>query len=397
MSYFILTSPCEQRADDEDENIMFKSSLLYKYMVYTFQYVDPDAANYKCRRNLRFFQMCRLLISILISSFIGFIFYYTVIEIDQHVDFRKSRDIATFVRTVKNIWENFDYYIGLYLFSKYPDKVEEELKEMKQLCDNDTEKRKLRKNLRRNEKNMQKFLIFFFSLFVFLRIVGTVVYCILDDGHSIRKVIYIFVSIHRLLSLSFLIYFVFIARLLKLKIRFFTETLQSKSFDIQKGKIICKWLDICDSVRKTSNNYHLYIIFLVISLCLKVMRSTNVISSDIMMIRAINNKAAAEIAYHVIITVWTVCDIILNVVVLKVLSNVSEAQKNFLSTMLRNKNEQNDSHHILFEIVAYLKTYHQLEGIGYTVFGIPISAMRALLFSAFISLSAFLGGILFRT
>ena len=362
-------------------------------MVYTFQYVDPCGTNYKSRRNLQFFQMCRLLISIIISSFIGYSFYYTVIEIDQHVDFRKSSDIALFVRTVKNIWENFDYYIGLYLFSKYPYRVEEELETMTRLCDNDTEKRKLRENLKRHEKNMKKFLIFSFILFVFLRIVGMIVYCIIDDGTSIRKLIYIFVSIYRLLSLPFLIYFVFIARLLKLKIKFFTEALQSRSLAIQKEYIIRNWLDICDSVKQTSQNYHMYIIFLVTSLCLKVMRSTNVISSDIMMVRNINDMTAADITYNVITTTWTVCDILLNVVVLKTLSNISKAQKNFLSTMLRN----NGSHDILFEIVGYLKTYHELEGTGYTVFGIPISAMRALLFSAFISLSAFLGGILFRT
>lgn len=395
MSFFILTSPSEQWADDEDESNIFKSSLLYKYMVYTFQYVDPRATNYKCRRNLRIFQLCRLLISIIISSFIGFSFYYTIIQVDQHVDFRKSSDIAVFVRTVKNIWENFDYYIGLHLFYKYStSKVEEELEAMNRLCENDIEKRKLWKNLRRHEKNMRKFLIFSFILFVLLRIVGTVVYCIMEDGHSIRKLIYVFVSIYRLLSLPFLAYFVFIARLLKLKIKFFTEILQSRSSTIQKREIICNWLDICDSVKRTSKNYHMYIIFLVISLCLKVMRSTNIISSDITVVRNINDLTSGDISYHIITTAWTVCDIILNVVVLKVLSNVSKVQKNFLSTMLRNRNE---SHDILFEIVGYLKTYHQLEGTGYTVFGIPINAMRALLFSAFISLSAFLGGILFRT
>ena len=51
------------------------------------------------------------------------------------------------------------------------------------------------------------------------------------------------------------------------------------------------------------------------------------------MLRHIKDLAPIEIAYHVIATIWTLCDIILLVEVLKIVNEVSLAQKHVLSAL----------------------------------------------------------------
>ena len=270
---------------------------------------------------------------------------------------------------------------------------------------------------------------------------------------------------------------------------------------LTKRKTLKKYLDICDSVNKTSNDYHIYVVFLMVSLFLYVLRSTNVVAPDIIMLRHIKDLPPIEIAYHVIAAVWTICDIILLVAVLKIINEVSLAQENVLSALLKIINEvslaqknvlsallkiinevslaqknvlsallkiinevslaqknvlsallkiinevslaqknvlsallkiinevslaqknvlsallkiinevslaqenvlsallkhKDEAHNTIAELVVFLKAYHSIEGTGYRVFGIPTKAMKTLLFASFVSLSAFIGGILFN-
>ena len=216
---------------------------------------------------------------------------------------------------------------------------------------------------------------------------------------------------------------------------------------LTKRKTLKKYLNICDSVNKTSNDYHIYVVFLMVSLFFYVLRSTNIVAADIIMLRHIKDLPPIEIAYHVIAAILTICDIILLVAVLKIINEVSLAQKNVLSALLKIINEvslvqknvlsallkiinevslaqknvlsallkiinevslaqknvlsallkhKEEAHNTIAELVVFLKAYHSIEGTGYRVFGIPTKAMKTLLFASFVSLSAFIGGILFN-
>lgn len=111
------------------------------------------------------------------------------------------------------------------------------------------------------------------------------------------------------------------------------------------------------------------------------------------MLGHINDASPVEITYYTIATIWTLCDIVLLIVLLKIINEMSLAQKNVLSTLLKHKYE---AHNIIIDLVVFLKAYHLIEGTGYRVFGISTSAMKTLLFASFVSLSAFIGGILFN-
>lgn len=76
------------------------------------------------------------------------------------------------------------------------------------------------------------------------------------------------------------------------------------------------------------------------------------------------------------------------VAVRKIINELSLAQKNVLSVLLKHKDE---AHNTIAELVVFLKAYHSLEGTGYKLFGIPRKALKTLLFASFVSLSAFMG------
>ena len=178
----------------------------------------------------------------LVSSFIGFCVYYTAKKVEKaNIDFKKNRDIVFFIRTMKNFSEDF-YYLDLYLFHKYPHKVQEEQEAMEELCVKETEQRKLLKKLKRHDKDMLKFVIISISSFVLMRIFGTVVYCTLDEGNTIRHPMYILVPIYKLFSLSFLIYPVFVAGLQRLRLKMYVETLKNENLFYQKKNILKKYL-----------------------------------------------------------------------------------------------------------------------------------------------------------
>ena len=174
----------------------------------------------------------------LVSSFIGFSVYYTAKKVEKaNIDFKKNRDIVFFIRTMKNFSEDFYYYLGLYLFHKYPYKVQEEQKAVEELCTKEMQQRELHKKLKRHDKDMLKFMIISISSFVLLRIFGAAVYCTLDEKNTIRQPLYILVPIYRVFSLPFLIYFVFVARLQRLRIKMFIETVKNESLFDQKKNI----------------------------------------------------------------------------------------------------------------------------------------------------------------
>ena len=150
---------------------------------------------------------------------------------------------------------------------------------MEELRVKETEQRKLHKKLKRHDKDMLKFMIISISSFVLMRIFGAVVYCTLDEGNTIRQPVCILAPIYTLLSLPFLIYFVYVAGLQRLRLKMFVETLKNNLF-YQKKNILKKYLNICKSVNKTSSDYHIYVVFLVVSLFLHVLRIINVIAAD---------------------------------------------------------------------------------------------------------------------
>ena len=61
----------------ETKSYEFERSMLYKYMVYSFQCVDPCLENYKSKTNF-FCQFGRVVVALLIWFLIGFAFFYTI-------------------------------------------------------------------------------------------------------------------------------------------------------------------------------------------------------------------------------------------------------------------------------------------------------------------------------
>ena len=380
------------KMDEESKGYEFERSLLYKYMVYSFQYVDPCSGNYKSKRNFVLFKLDRIVMTLLIWLIVGFAIFYSIeTRYTTYIDALTNRDIILIGRTVGSIWQIFNYNLGLYLFYKYPYKIQKELEEMIELVKTNESKGEMNQKLRCCRKSMLRFMVTSFITFVVLRYLAAFVYLAVDGKISLRVIHLIGVALHRMLSLPFLLYFVFLARLQVVKLNIFTKSLESQNLTEQRKDIIESYLGICSSIKKTNKEYHIYVVFLVVFLCINVLRTTNVIAGDIDLIEKGSNLTALEIMYHVKGTVEAAIDIILYVVVLVIVSRVAHAQRNILKKLLKQKNQDFD---VRLDAVVFLQTHHHLEGTGYSIFGIPITGMRALLFAVFVSLSGFIGRLL---
>ena len=376
-----------------DRRPLFERSLLYRYMVYSFQYVDPNIESYRFRINFVFFQVARMIVALTICGIIVFAFYYTFATINTTVidDFTDHNTILL-GRTVGDVWQIFNYFIGLYLFHKYPFKIQKEREEIRNLCNTYETTRKMEQKFLSCRREMTKIIFAFFLMHPVVTLSKALLYFFMDRKISIRVIMLIAVALHRILALPFLLYFVFLSRLQVIKVTIFRESLQSRDLEIQKKEVINTYLGICGSIKKNSKECHIYVIFLVVFLWLKGMTIVNIIAGNISLFRESNHADRLAIMYHLAGTVEAVCDIIIYVIVLLIISRVSSAQEKVLSTILKNKDAEFS---ILLNIVIFLQTQHHLESTGYSIFDVPITSLKSIIFAVLASLSGFVARLLF--
>ena len=103
-------------------------------MVYSFQYVDPCAENYKSKLKFILFKLGHIVVTILIWLIVGFGIQYSIeTRNTTYVDALTNWDIILIGRTLGSIWQIFNYNLGLYLFYKYPYKLQKESQEIEEL------------------------------------------------------------------------------------------------------------------------------------------------------------------------------------------------------------------------------------------------------------------------
>lgn len=93
------------KINDEAKDYEFKRSILFKHMIYSFQYVDPFAENYKSKQNFILFKLGRIVVAILIWLIVGFTIYYSIETRNTTcIDALTSRDIIFIGRTLGSTW-----------------------------------------------------------------------------------------------------------------------------------------------------------------------------------------------------------------------------------------------------------------------------------------------------
>lgn len=96
-----------------------------------------------------------------------------------------------------------------------------------------------------------------------------------------------------------------------MNVQTFTGSLESKDLDKEKQVVIKNYAAIYSSIKKTEE-YHIYVTFLVVFLCIFGLR----FAGDINLIEAHNKTTALKILYHVKETVESALDIAISIVVL---------------------------------------------------------------------------------
>lgn len=128
--------------DEEIKIYDFERSILYKYMKYSFQYVNPSWRNYRSERRYILFRLGRAVMLLLIWFIIVFGIFYTA-------ETKNITDVGVIFasRIIGIIWQIFNYNLGLYLFYKHPWKIQHELEEIEKLCETNESKVKMQKKI----------------------------------------------------------------------------------------------------------------------------------------------------------------------------------------------------------------------------------------------------------
>lgn len=227
---------------------------------------------------------------------------------------------------------------------------------------------------------MRKFIFISLTVFLILRFLTNFVYFSIDGKISLRVIMLIGVALNRMCSLPFILEFLFLARLQVMQVQTFTDSLESKDLDKEKQVVIKSQAAIYSSIKKTAEEYYIYVTFLVIFLCIFGLR----FAGDINLIEAHIKITALKILYHVKEIVESALDIAIYVVVLMNISRVSLAQKNILSKLLNLISCDIQGYDVRLNTINIFEKHHHLDGTGYSVFGITISGMKTLLFAVFI-------------
>ena len=376
-----------------DRRPLFERSLLYRYMIYSFQYVEPNIESYRFRINFVFFQVGRVIVALFICGIIVFAFYYTFATINTtNIDAFTDRNMIFVGRIVGGVWQICNYFTGLYLFYKYPYKIQTERQEIRNLCNTYETTIKMDQEFQCCRREMTKIIFAFFLMHPMVTLSKALIYFAMDGKISIRVTMLIAVALHRVLALPFLLYFVFLSRVQVIKVTIFRESIQSMDLERRKKEVVNTYLSICGSIKKTSKECHIYVVFLVAFLWFKGMAIVNIIAGNINLFRENNHANRLAIMYHMAGTVEAVCDIIIYVLVLLIISRVSSAQEKVLSTILKNRNAE---FNILLDIVLFLQTQHHLESTGYNILGVPITSLKSIVFAVLASLSGFIARLLF--
>ena len=191
-----------------DRRPLFERSLLYGYMIYSFQYVDPNKQSYRFRVNFVFFQVARMIAALTICGIIVFAFYYTFATVNTtNVDAFTDRNIIFLGRIVGDVWQIFNYFIGLHLFYKYPYKIQTEREEIRNLCNTYETTNKMDREFQCCIRQMTKIIFAFFLMHPMVTLLKALLYFAMDGKISIRVTMAIAVALHRVLALPFLLYF----------------------------------------------------------------------------------------------------------------------------------------------------------------------------------------------
>ena len=364
----------------------YKKSNLYRYKCLVFQYVEKDVSSYKNRSILMLHKVMHILVCVsmwccLIFEFFNFINGFK--EFASTLSLFKAA-VSTLHRIVWMLRYVVLHNVGMYLFAKHPGKIQEELRTLYKQKKEDEQKnitKKIEKYERKTENLMVLSVICLILLPLLQKLVPIFIERSLNIDQNWNKVVetieICIIPYTRIMSLPFFFNFIFLAHIQCVKIKYFTKNLKITNNHEEHTKAIKDYVELHNSAKKTSKDFHAYVIFL---LMLLLFWGALGAYSMMEMLQHLP-KLSHLTVYPVVVSefvgsllTFLLETLFLYTVPLVTLGKVSNKQKEVLPKILKG----NCSSKNALDIANRIEKLQSIDGTGYTIFGNSLTQLNTI-------------------
>ena len=349
----------------DDNNIYeFRQSLLFRYMKYTFQYVEPDI-------NKRWIYEGFQILSIIVMVPWNIPIFYFFIH------FIQDSDGSIYLHYYSNTYFFALQLLGIFLFRKYPHHVQKEIDYTYEMIDNE-EKRKTTAMLRQAERQINNIMVTAVVMVIVFPIISNTMNVAIYREHGwiiyndkidsiFRTLFFVSILISRTLAMPFFLSLMFIVKIQCIQIDIYIDIIVNKKITEEKNDIFDSYNRIHKRNKKLSASYNGYIIAFI---------TIQIISGILITVSGMSLYAASKEPRMILILLLQVSEyVFLCLVLFIILAKLSTCQRQVLPKVLELPCAKNES----LQTVKRIEKLQRLEGTGYTIFGFAFTNMKTIL------------------
>lgn len=379
---------------DDDDVFDSRHSFLHKYMCRVFQCVDSNPASYTSSTQRRFHRVFRVISLVLVWVCFGFNMYFFAVRYKEIVSLiGPFTMVVMFIfQLVRNVRFVILHNMGMYLFARYPNYVDTIITRLKEDVQSTEQLNRLKIKLRSRNKKINLLIgwsWFCLTALPFLSILGPV---IIEMTSEIPSSHYGWIDFFELLSscytrvvsLPFLFYMVHISSLQCIELEEYFERMKQATKVLDD--LFQEYLHIHRKIKDIAAHFHTYIS--VLTLITFLWGSLTAYTTANMFKMAISYKKNAnfslilfEIASSFVI--FSVEVVLLFTLPWYNLTKVADIQKKLIAKILEipySKMAHTDSPFksidALFNFSSRVEKHQEIDGMGYSIFGVTLTKLR---------------------
>ena len=362
----------------------FRTSFIYKYMKWTFQYTCETDWFQQTRTRKGFYTIGQIGVLLIGWSYYGFNCYDLMLHLNNYI--KKDVFNAT-VDLIYALLSTFELIglltIGHYLMKRHPFLIQDQFKGIKNLvASSSKDANEVDRMIKKSERQVYDFMAVAAVIDLLMPIITNMLFLVnkhwsknLNSEYGIFIILSPFV-IH-LLSMPFLFLTLFIVRLQTIQLKLLFEKITLCQNDENVIHIFNCYVDIHDSIKKVNKACTPYVIFLIISFGLEgsVGIYTEVVANVAFF--KLPGLTYMDIIYAIFTLACYIADVSLQYLLpILTLASVSRDQMKVAPLLLKSAAGRADLHNV-HRLAHSIDLLQRTEGVGYNVFNSPITRWKA--------------------
>ena len=365
---------------------IYKNSNLYHYKCFVFQYVEKDTLSYKNRNTYRLHKVMHILVCVsmwccLIFEFFNFINGFK--KFAEKLSLFKAA-VSTLHRIIWMLRYVALHNVGMYLFIKHPGKIQDELDILYNQKEED-EKKNITKKIKKYERKTENLMVLSVICLILLPLLQKLVPIFIERRLNIdqnwNKVVetieICIIPYTRIMSMPFFFNFIFLAHIQCVKIKHFTKNLKITNDHEEQAKAIKDYVELHNSVKKTSKDFHTYVIFLLILLLFWGALGAYSMMEMLQHLPKLSHSPVFSVIVSEFVgnlLTFLLETLFLYTVPLVILGKVSNTQKEVLPKILKESCSSKNA----LDIVNRIEKLQSTDGTGYTILNNSLTELNSI-------------------